>query len=112
MKFIFALMLVISTNVFAEGINGGHNMQTDYLTKEQQLCYAKAMIGFDSVVNSRVGLYPETALDLVNGHERIPPTNPMNRISLLKTIWGAYLFKGPAHTYAVMTFANCLEGVL
>lgn len=110
MKLIpIVLGILLTTQVHAEGIHGGHNMSTEYLSPEQQMCYAKAMIGFDSVVNSRVGSYPEHALDLVVDDD-LPEKHPMSRLSLLKTIWGAYLFKGPAHAYAVQTFAKCIAG--
>jgi len=65
------------------------------------------MIGYDSVVNSRVGSLPENALVLVVDND-FENDHPMSRINLLKTILSAYLWDGSAHSYAIKTLSNCV----
>lgn len=73
-------------------------------THQEQLCYGKAMLGLDSVINSRLGVPAEHALDLA----RVITTRHESYSSdLLKTILNAYLWQGSPHSYAVRVFYKC-----
>ena len=73
-------------------------------THQEQLCYGKAMLGLDSVINSRLGVPAEHALDLA----RVITTRHESYSSdLLKTILNAYLWQGSPHAYAVRVFYKC-----
>ena len=93
-NYIFLLALFLSTNTFA-------SIDTSDLTEQQELCYAKAMIGFDFVINSRLGVKPENGVRLV-GH------GTRQAEFYLESILGAYLWKDTPHEYAVKTFIICL----
>lgn len=108
---VVLLCLLLSFPLYAEKNHGGHNMNISNLSKVEQLCYAQAMIGFDSVVNARQTppVQPEHALEIVKGHEIFPKDHPMDWTTLLTVIYGAYLTKSTAHGYAVNTFSICLQ---
>jgi len=74
---------------------------------DQEQCFAKAMIGMDSVINSRLGVPPEHALDLTvlpqqTGASTVKFDNPT-----LNVILAAYLWDDSPHAYAVKVFFNC-----
>lgn len=71
-----------------------------------QHCYAQAMVGMDSVINSRLGVIPEHALDLSrNSIHAAPDERYWTR--LLAVILDAYLWPGAPHDYAVRVFFTC-----
>lgn len=77
---------------------------------DKQQCYAKAMIGFDSVINSRVGVLPEHALDLaIKNNMKVSADGAAGEYSeeVLKTVLGAYLWENSPHSYAVNVFFDC-----
>lgn len=71
-----------------------------------QLCYAKAMVGMDSVINSRLGIAPEHALELSRSAIYGTPEDPY-WTNLLTVILDAYLWPGAPHDYAVRVFFAC-----
>ena len=75
---------------------------------EQSDCFAKAMVGMDSVINSRLGVPPEHALDLT-----VQPTPTGTAVeydsNTLNVILNAYLWEDTPHTYAVKVFFNCAQ---
>lgn len=75
---------------------------------DQDDCFAKAMIGMDSVINSRLGVPAEHALDLTvlqptgaDGHSYDNDT--------LNVILSAYLWEDSPHGYAVRVFYKCAQ---
>jgi len=75
------------------------------LTTEQQACYSMAMVGMDSVINARLGVPAEHALELAS----VPVVNngePYD-VNLLRTILDAYLWRDTPHTYAIKVFYGC-----
>jgi len=74
--------------------------------QEEQMCYARAMVGMDSVINSRLGVPPEHALSLaeVKVNSTLPPQYSKD---MLKTILAAYLWEKSPHSYAVKVFYHC-----
>jgi len=75
---------------------------------EQSDCFAKAMVGMDSVINSRLGVPPEHALDLT---AQTTPTGAAPEFDnyTLNVILNAYLWEDTPHTYAVKVFFNCAQ---
>lgn len=76
---------------------GGSYMSTGNFTPEELECYKNAMIGYDSVINSRVGVPAEHAITLT--------PDPQER----NIIWSAYLWKASPHEYAIKTFSACIQ---
>ncbi len=75
-------------------------------TNEQQ-CYAKAMIGFDSVINSRLGVVPEHALELALENGASDEGERVYSKEILKTVLNAYLWQNSPHSYAIDIFYSC-----
>lgn len=74
----------------------------------ENICYSAAMIGYDSVINSRKGTPAEISLNMVSKRIDIDEHHPWNMIPLLSTILEAYLWKGSPHAYAIKTFSKCI----
>ncbi len=75
------------------------------LTTEQQMCFSMAMVGMDSVINARLGVPAEHALDLAS----LPVANNSEPFdtNLLNVILGAYLWQETPHSYAIKVFYGC-----
>ena len=72
-----------------------------------QACFSRAMVGMDSVINSRLGVPAEHALALsvreeVGINREVEFDEP-----LLSMILAAYLWKDSAHSYAIKVFYDC-----
>ena len=76
---------------------------------EEYLCYSQAMIGFDSVINSRLGVPAEHALDLAVLTNRRASSEKVYSGALLKTILDAYLWSEDPHSYAIKVFYRCAQ---
>jgi hypothetical protein len=72
----------------------------------EQDCYGRAMVGLDSVINSRLGVPAEHALELAKVQSR-NTSNPRYSQDMLRTILDAYLWEQSPHTYAVKIFYRC-----
>lgn len=106
---LLAVFLFFSNTAFASP--GGAVVQGfgKALTGPEQKCYGVSMVGYDSVINSRLGVPAEHALELARmqvskvskeGEELYAPF-------LLKVILDAYLWYETPHTYAVKVMYNC-----
>lgn len=72
-----------------------------------QHCFSRAMVGMDSVINSRLGVPAEHALALsvreaVNDNQETVFDEP-----LLAMILSAYLWEDSPHSYAIKIFYDC-----
>ena len=74
-----------------------------------QLCYGHAMVGLDSVINSRLGVLPEDVLGLASKDPLAVALHDKYSTYLLKIIWNAYLWEGSPHDYAVGVFYRCAK---
>ena len=93
--FILILSLFLSTTTFA-------STDVNELADENRICYGKARIGFDFVINSRLGMLPEKGVALVGyGTPRAE--------FYLESILGAYLWEDTAHKYAEKVFTKCVK---
>lgn len=100
-------LLLLSMPLFASPALAFDNPPTE---KAAQLCYGYAMVGFDSVINSRLGVPVEHAVGLA---EKSPYTsvNGERQYStpVLKIILNAYMWPHSPHDYAVGVFYRCAK---
>ena len=89
------------------------SMQT--IRDDSSYCYGLAMVGMDSVINSRLGIHPEHLLHLAVVDPEATITLPEHlyipdRYSplLLKIIYEAYLWEGSPHEYANQVMYTCV----
>lgn len=77
------------------------------VSEAEQACYANAMVGMDSVINARLGVPAEHALELAALN--LPVGSDAQRYSkdMLRTILDAYLWQQSPHSYAVKVFYRC-----
>ena len=94
---------ITSTIAWAKGgavVNGFGSS----LTTPEQTCYGVSMVGYDSVINSRLGVPAEHALELAYVNVEDQSTyQPF----LLKVILDAYLWYETPHAYAVKVMFSC-----
>ena len=107
MKFIKYIVLTVILAQFTVSAALAHEFSA--FSGEQQDCFAKAMIGMDSVINSRLGVPPEHALDLtvMTGQQSTSERVFDNRT--LNIILAAYLWEESPHGYAVKVFYGCAQ---
>lgn len=74
-----------------------------------QRCYGVAMVGMDSVINSRIGVPPEHALELARVSKRSASEDDLFSTELLNNVLAAYLWQGSPHSYAVKVFFDCAQ---
>lgn len=76
-----------------------------------ELCYGMAMVGMDSVINSRLGVPAEHALDLARIRNRSVAVTDGGGYSteLLDNILNAYMWEGSPHSYAIRVFYRCAQ---
>ena len=75
----------------------------------QQHCFAKAMVGMDSVINASLGVPAEHALDLVIPNGNFQVLNGGETVKMLNVILNAYFWKQSPHSYAVKVFFHCAQ---
>ena len=107
MKTITKQLILIGLLILPVTIEAFEALPTN---KQEYLCYSQAMIGYDSVINSRLGVPAEHALDLAI-LTQIPISSTQKRYSkaLLKTILDAYLWHESPHSYAIKVFYRCAQ---
>ncbi len=74
---------------------------------EAQRCYGFAMVAMDSVINSRIGVPPEHALELARLNSVSSHIDATYSIDLLDNILNAYLWEDSPHSYAINVFYRC-----
>lgn len=105
MKYI-ALLVILTFPCY---VNADASSDTYQLDKDAQLCYGYAMVGYDSVINSRLGLPAENALGLALKNPLKEATEERYHINVLKIALNAYMWKGDPHDYAVQVLYNCAK---
>lgn len=98
-----AMLLVLTLTVPA--LSTAYEMTPN---SSEELCYGRAMIGYDSVINSRLGVPAEHALHLavLKGAAQHGEGAIYSR-ALLNTIWDAYSWEESPHSYALKVFYRC-----
>lgn len=88
----------------AYGFDGYANIFPN--TPQVQFCYASAMVGMDSVINSRIGVPPQDVVALA----RISKGQAeYYSHDILKTMLNAYFWEGSPHSYAINVFYQCAQ---
>ena len=100
-KYVVLTLLLSSLPGLAAAYNSFGSEESD--------CFAKAMVGMDSVINSRLGVPPEHALDLTIEPTKTGSTTAEYDIHTLNIVLNAYLWEDTPHTYAVKVFFNCAQ---
>jgi hypothetical protein len=95
---LFVLMPFTASPVYAYESFG--------LTADQQECFSFAMIGMDSVINSRLGLPPEHALEISRVSNFRATEEKFDNV-VLNVMLNAYLWKTSPHSYALKVFFDC-----
>ena len=73
----------------------------------EEHCFAEAMIGFDSVINARLDVPVEQAMEIASFHPMPSIMGKNYSKELLSVILNAYLWDGPPHNYATHVFYIC-----
>lgn len=104
MKKYLASLLLISTPLFATSALAFGNPPPE---KGAQLCYGYAMVGLDSVINSRLGVPAEYALGLAEKNPVTTVADDRYSTQVLKIVLDAYMWPDSPHDYAVRVFYHC-----
>jgi len=92
--FIAILLYFNVAQVFASG-----------LSDQESQCYSVAMVGYDSVINSGLGVPLDQVIDTMVTHNN--STITIYKDYLLLVVMDAYNWDGTPHTYAVKTLFDC-----
>lgn len=76
---------------------------------DESRCYGQAMVGMDSVINSRLGVPAEHALRLSLNAPIHTAVADEYSTSMLNTILAAYLWDDTPHSYAIKVFYACAK---
>jgi len=108
---VVLLMAVISSPVVVHASDAARALESVQAILH---CYGLAMVGMDSVINSRLGIYPELNLPLATIDPDSAIASPEEITSaatystrLLRIIYEAYLWQGEPHDYASEVLSTC-----
>jgi len=76
------------------------------LSEGQQQCYSRAMVGLDSVINSRIGVPIEEAMEITRKLGNHSISEQFDK-SYLLAVLHAYMWNDSPHTYAIKVFSEC-----
>lgn len=77
------------------------------LTEVEQACYSVSMVGYDTVINSDLGLPLDEVIDSMVTNNNVLQTLDIYQDYLLLVVMDAYNWEGSPHTYAVKTMFHC-----
>ena len=103
------VLVSLSLLAISSAANAFDNPQRYTSNSEVQACYGFAMIGMDSVINSRLGVPAEHALDLARLTRVSAQGDPTYSLDLLNNILNAYLWQDSPHSYAINMFYQCAQ---
>ena len=85
---------------------GANNVLSDSLNQHEEECYAVAMVAYDTVINSNLGLPLDEIINSMveNSSE---DTSVIFQDFLMLVVMDAYNWKGSPHTYAVKALYQC-----
>ena len=75
------------------------------LSDKESQCYSVAMVGYDSVINSGLGVPLDQVIETMVTHNN--STIAIYKDYLLLVVMDAYNWQGAPHTYAVKTLYDC-----
>ena len=102
MKKVLLLASLMSVSTLSSAYDGPGQP----ISGPEQHCYGMAMVGFDSVINSRLGVLPEHVLGLAE-LKKVKNGIPTYQPYLLKVVLDAYLWDESPHNYAIKVMYNC-----
>ena len=103
-----SLLAVLLTAVLYADAAAAYN-DAPPVEKDAQICYGYAMVGYDSVINARLGVPAEYALGLA---KKTPVANGGDgrySVNVLKIALNAYAWSGNPHDYAVEVMYRCAK---
>jgi len=100
-----ALLLIIGI-ILSLTVTHGWASEEPQFSDNEEICYAEGMIGLDSVINARLGVRAEEVLVLAQISNSSATVIGYVE-SLLRIIYGAYLWEGDPHGYAMRIFHQC-----
>jgi hypothetical protein len=103
----FLLLALMTTSLYAN--EAAAYVDTPPMDKHAQICYGYAMVGYDSVINSRLGVPAEYAMGLALKNPMKEATSERYSINVLKVTLNAYIWPGSPHDYAVQVLYNCAK---
>lgn len=111
MKLFANALAAISLSIFSFTALAYDDVQriSPTVSSEAQLCYGYAMVGMDSVINARLGVPAERALDLARLTTVSAHDEHTYSVSLLSNIFNAYMWEGSPHSYAIQVFYECAQ---
>jgi len=89
------LLYLNATNVFSSS-----------LSQHEEECYAVAMVAYDTVINSNLGLPLDEIIDSMVANNS-PDTIDIYQDFLMLVVMDAYNWQGTPHTYAVKALFQC-----
>jgi len=109
MKRFTLVVVIVAAALYANEASAFTNPP---LEKDAQICYGYAMVGYDSVINSRLGVPAEYALGLamktpVKENSAQDSIDDRYSVNVLKIALNAYIWPGNPHDYAVQVMYRC-----
>jgi len=77
------------------------------LSQQEEECYAVAMVAYDTVINSGLGLPLDQVIDSMVKNSTAMNTIDIYQDFLMLVVMDAYNWQGSPHTYAVKTLFKC-----
>ncbi|MDH3325261.1 MAG: hypothetical protein OEM38_00925 [Gammaproteobacteria bacterium] len=79
------------------------------LSDSEQACYAVSMVGYDTVINSDLGMPLDQVIDSMVTNNNALQTLDIYQDYLFLVVMDAYNWEGSPHTYAVKTMYQCAK---
>ena len=77
------------------------------LNQHEEECYAVAMVAYDTVINSSLGLPLDEIIDSMVKNNSNEETSVIYQDFLMLVVMDAYNWQGTPHTYAVKALYQC-----
>lgn len=100
------VLLLVMAIIMSLGAMQGLATDASRFSINEEVCYAEGMIGYDSVINARLGVPAEEVLVLAQASNSDAVTIRYVE-DMLRIIYGAYLWEGDPHGYAMRIFHQC-----
>jgi hypothetical protein len=107
MKILSLLLVLMTATLYAN--TAAAFADATPLEKDAQICFGYAMVGYDSVINSRLGVPAEYALGLALKSPLKKTSDERYSINVLKIALNAYMWSGSPHDYAVQVMYRCAK---
>ncbi len=102
------ISILVATVLFL-GFGSASAAETVGLSDEEQACYSVSMVGYDSVINSDLGLPLDEVIDSMVSNNSSFQTLDIYQDYLLLVVMDAYNWDGSPHTFAVKSMFQCAK---